>query len=108
MSAILRRLQGGNLEIFKFGMYVIFPIGWMYYFGTNLDERFSVPGFWPTTEQSHKIPLDKEDIDKELSRMRMVDAVRRERREAARERELAAELARQQAAEQGQAQASSE
>ncbi|KAL2828222.1 hypothetical protein BDW59DRAFT_143374 [Aspergillus cavernicola] len=81
MSAFLRRLQGGNLEIVKFGMYVIFPIGWMYYFGTNLDERFSVPGFWPTAEQSHKIPLEKEEIDKELSRMRAVDAIRRQRRQ---------------------------
>ncbi|OJJ52678.1 hypothetical protein ASPSYDRAFT_37198 [Aspergillus sydowii CBS 593.65] len=88
MSTILRRLQGGNLEVFKFGMYVLFPIGWMYYFGTNLDERFSVPGFWPTTEQSHKIPLEKEDIDKELARMRMADAVKRERREQEREREI--------------------
>lgn len=61
-------------------MYVIFPIGWMYYFGTNLDERFSVPGFWPTAEQSHKIPFEKEEIDRELARMRTVDAVRRERR----------------------------
>lgn len=73
---------------FQFGMYVLFPIGWMYYFGTNLDERFSVPGFWPTTEQSHKIPLEKEDIDKELARMRMADAVKRERREQEREREI--------------------
>lgn len=62
-------------------MYVLFPIGWMYYFGTNLDDRFSVPGFWPTTEQSHKIPLEKEEIDKELARMRMVDAIRREKRQ---------------------------
>ena len=62
-------------------MYVLFPIGWMYYFGTNLDDRFNVKGFWPTAEQSHKIPLDKEEIDKELSRMRMIDSIRRERRE---------------------------
>jgi protein PET100 len=80
MSFILRKLQGGNLEVFKFGIYILFPIGWMYYFGTNLDERFSVPGFWPTAEQSHKIPLEKEEIDRELWRMRMVEAVRRERR----------------------------
>lgn len=60
-------------------MYILFPIGWMYYFGTNLDDRFNVKGFWPTEEQSHKIPLDKEEIDKELSRMRMADALRRER-----------------------------
>jgi len=80
MSFILRKLQGGNLEVFKFGLYILFPIGWMYYFGTNLDERFSVPGFWPTTEQSHKIPLEREEIDRELARMRMVDGIRRERR----------------------------
>ncbi|KAL5366473.1 hypothetical protein BJX96DRAFT_180762 [Aspergillus floccosus] len=97
MSAILRRLQGGNLEVFKFGMYIIFPIGWMYYFGTNLDDRFSVPGFWPTTEQSHKIPLEKEEIDKELSRMRMIDAARRERREARAQAEADAQAAAAQA-----------
>lgn len=72
-------------------MYVLFPIGWMYYFGTNLDDRFSVKGFWPSAEQSHKIPLDKEEIDKELARMRMVDAVKRERAEKEREALAAAQ-----------------
>ena len=62
-------------------MYILFPIGWMYYFGTNLEERFAVPGFWPTTEQSHKIPESKEEIDRELNRMRTVDALRLERRQ---------------------------
>jgi protein PET100 len=62
-------------------MYILFPIGWMYYFGTNLDDRFNVKNFWPTAEQSHKIPLDKEEIDKELARMRMMDALRRERQQ---------------------------
>ncbi|KAK1149853.1 hypothetical protein N8T08_003409 [Aspergillus melleus] len=90
-SNILRRLQGGNLEVFKFGMYIIFPIGWMYYFGTNLDDRFSVPGFWPTTEQSHKIPLERDEIDAELSRMRTVDAVKRQRRQAQAQAEAQAE-----------------
>ncbi|KKZ66613.1 hypothetical protein EMCG_07727 [[Emmonsia] crescens] len=69
LSAVLRRLQGGNLEVFKFGVYILFPIGWMYYFGKNLEERFSVPGFWPTKEQSHKIPLELGEIEKELARM---------------------------------------
>lgn len=41
----------------------------MYYFGTNLEERFSVPDFWPTTAHSHKIPLEKSEIDAELARM---------------------------------------
>ncbi|RMJ28675.1 hypothetical protein PHISP_00424 [Aspergillus sp. HF37] len=91
--SILRKLQGPNLEVFKFGLYVLFPIGWMYYFGTNLDESFTVPGFWPTTEQSHKIPLEKEEIDQELARMRTLDVLRRERR---REREALAQQAQSQ------------
>lgn len=40
----------------------------MYYFGTNLESRFSVPGFWPTQEQSHKIPFEKEEIKAEIER----------------------------------------
>jgi protein PET100 len=50
-------------------MYVMFPIGWMYYFGTNLEERFAVPDFWPKQEQSHKIPFERSEIEKELQRM---------------------------------------
>jgi protein PET100 len=84
-------------------MYVLFPIGWMYYFGTNLDDRFSTKGFWPTAEQSHKIPLDKEEIDQELARMRMVETVKRERRQAA---EAAAAAAEAQVQAQAQMQAS--
>ncbi|KAJ5896030.1 uncharacterized protein N7473_005429 [Penicillium subrubescens] len=99
---ILRRLQGGNLEVFKFGMYVLFPIGWMYYFGTNLDDRFNVKNFWPTAEQSHKIPLDKEEIDKELARMRMVDTLRRERQQKE-QAALAAQAQAQPEAQQSQA-----
>ncbi|KAJ5887647.1 hypothetical protein N7495_007688 [Penicillium taxi] len=95
MSAILRKLTGGNLEVFKFGVYLMFPIGWMYYFGLNLEDRFQTKGFWPTAEQSHKIPLDKEEIDAELARMRMVDGIRRERRE----REAAATAAQAQQTE---------
>lgn len=66
-------------------MYIMFPIGWMYYFGTNLENRFTVPDFWPNQEQSHKIPFEKEDIRSELERMRARndDTVRRRLREAA-------------------------
>lgn len=81
----------------QFALYVLFPIGSMYYFGTNLDKRFSVPGFWPTTEQSHKIPLEKEEIDQELARMRTLDLKRRERR---REREALAQAQQAQAQSQ--------
>jgi protein PET100 len=50
-------------------MYLAFPIGYMYYFGTNLENRFSVPGFWPTQEQSHKIPFEREEIRAEVQRI---------------------------------------
>lgn len=62
-------------------MYVMFPIGIMYYFGTNLDSRFSVPDFWPKPGESHTIPHEKEEIAAELQRLK-------ERRLAARARRL--------------------
>ena len=50
-------------------MYLAFPIGWMYYFGTNLENRFAVPDFWPTQEQSHKIPFERDEIRAEVLRI---------------------------------------
>ncbi|KAJ9612096.1 hypothetical protein H2200_003691 [Cladophialophora chaetospira] len=80
-----RTLRGTNLEIFKFGLYLSFPIGYMYYFGTNLESRFAVPGFWPTQEQSHKIPYEREEIKAELERHQ---SVLRERRDEERRSQL--------------------
>jgi len=54
----------------QFGLYLSFPIGYMYYFGTNLEDRFSVPGFWPTQEQGHKIPYERDEIKAEVERIR--------------------------------------
>jgi protein PET100 len=51
-------------------MYIAFPIGWMYYFGTNLDHKFSIPDFWPKPNQMHKIPFEKDDINSELERLK--------------------------------------
>jgi len=62
-------------------MYIMFPIGIMYYFGTNLDSRFSVPDFWPKEGQTHKIPFEREEITEEIQRLK-------ERRLAARQRRL--------------------
>jgi protein PET100 len=42
----------------------------MYYFGTNLDQRFSVPDFWPKPEETHKIPFEREEMAVELQRLR--------------------------------------
>ena len=64
----------------------MFPIGIMYYFGTNLDSRFAVPDFWPKDGQTHTIPFEKDEIQAELERLKA-------RRLAARERRL--ELERQ-------------
>lgn len=65
-------------------MYILFPIGIMYYFGTNLDNKFTVPDFWPRPEQTNKIPFEKEEIAAELERMRRQ---RLERRQIRLERE---------------------
>lgn len=61
-------------------MYIMFPIGWMYYFGTNLDERFSVPDFWPKENETHTIPFEKDEIQSELARLRARRLAARQRR----------------------------
>lgn len=58
----------------------MFPIGWMYYFGTNLESRFAVPEFWPSPEASHKIPFEREELKAEMERMRARRLERRARR----------------------------
>ncbi|QIX01674.1 hypothetical protein AMS68_007191 [Peltaster fructicola] len=73
-------MGGPNLEVFKFGMYILFPISMMYYFGTNLDNRFSVPDFWPSKDQTHKIPFDREERQKELERLRGIRLANRAKR----------------------------
>lgn len=54
----------------QFGMYVFFPIAFMGYFGTNLEERFAVPDFWPKPEEANKVPTEREEIKAELERLR--------------------------------------
>lgn len=66
-------------------MYIAFPISMMYYFGTNLDNRFSVPDFWPKEGQTHKIPFDKEDRIAELARLKAIRLANRAKRLAAEE-----------------------
>jgi len=61
----------------------MFPIGIMYYFGTNLDHRFAVPDFWPKPEQTNKVPHDREEIQAEIQRLRAKRLYNRDRRLAA-------------------------
>jgi len=61
-------------------MYIMFPIAIMYYYGTNLDRRFSVPDFWPKPEQTNRIPFEREEIHSELERLRQRRLFLREKR----------------------------
>ncbi len=70
-------------------MYIMFPIGVMYYFGTNLDNRFSVPDFWPKPENANRIPLERDEIQAELARLREKRLYLREQRLAAEARAAA-------------------
>ncbi|KAF1834609.1 hypothetical protein BDW02DRAFT_639183 [Decorospora gaudefroyi] len=82
-------MAGPNLEVFKFGMYILFPISIMYYFGTNLDGKFTVPDFWPKPGQTHRIPYEREEIAKELERLKARNLEGKIMRERERERERA-------------------
>lgn len=58
-----------NLRRNQFGSYLMFPIGTMYYFGTNLDDRFAVHGFWPKPDECNKLPRDRDEIKAEYERI---------------------------------------
>jgi protein PET100 len=73
-------------------MYVLFPIGIMYYFGTNLDGKFTVPDFWPKAGQTHKIPYEREEIKKELERLKARNLEVKRQREAEQARDAMREL----------------
>ncbi len=66
----------------------------MYYFGTNLDNRFAVPDFWPKPEQANRVPHDRDEISAELQRLRT-------RRLFLKEKRLAAEAQRPQQDQEG-------
>ncbi|KAH8631442.1 hypothetical protein IG631_13125 [Alternaria alternata] len=68
-------------QTYQFGMYILFPISIMYYFGTNLDGKFTVPDFWPKPGQTHKIPYDRDEIAKELERLKQRNLENKRRRE---------------------------
>lgn len=58
----------------------------MYYFGTNLEERFNIPDFWPAPETTHKIPFDRDEIQAEAVRLRAKRLAKRARRLGAEEK----------------------
>lgn len=52
----------------------------MYYFGLNLESRFSVPGFWPEPGTTHRIPFERDEIKALGERLREERLERRRRR----------------------------
>ncbi len=58
----------------------MFPIGWMYYFGTNLENRFSVPDFWPKPEETNKIPFEKGEQLELAEKLKIARLERRRKR----------------------------
>jgi len=69
-----RAMAGPNLEIFRFGFYVFFPIAIMLHYG-NPDwfERHVIPArdrMFPPLERTNRPPTDPHDIKEEIARMR--------------------------------------
>lgn len=52
----------------------------MWYFGTNLETRFTVPDFWPEPGTTHTIPFEKEDLKEMGERLKAERLERRRRR----------------------------
>lgn len=52
----------------------------MYYFGTNLESRFSVPDFWPAPETTHRIPFEREELNEMAEQLKAERLERRRRR----------------------------
>ncbi|KAL9609436.1 MAG: hypothetical protein Q9167_005791 [Letrouitia subvulpina] len=73
-------MGGLNLEVFKFGLYIMFPIGLMYYVGVDPGNRFAIPDWWPKADEGHKIPHDPDELKAEVLRMKAQRLEARRRR----------------------------
>lgn len=73
-------LQKPNNIYRQFGLYIMFPIGLMYYVGTDPGNRFPIPDWWPKAEEGHKIPHDPEELKREVLRMKAQRLEARRRR----------------------------
>ncbi|KAI0078164.1 hypothetical protein K474DRAFT_1642024 [Panus rudis PR-1116 ss-1] len=90
MSGILRRLTGGNLEVFKFSIYVFFPVALMIHFGDpDWYKQHVLPYkdhiFPPDERLVTKLPTDQTALKEELAKIKARKLERiaeRERQEA--------------------------
>ncbi|KAF8323391.1 hypothetical protein DL93DRAFT_2071120 [Clavulina sp. PMI_390] len=67
-------MAGPNLEVFKFGLYVFFPVAIMLHYGNpEWYDKHVVPArmkFFPPLESTNKPPTDPHDIRNEIARMK--------------------------------------
>uniref|UniRef100_A0A060TCS7 ARAD1D45430p n=1 Tax=Blastobotrys adeninivorans TaxID=409370 RepID=A0A060TCS7_BLAAD len=75
------KLTPANLEIFKFAIYVSFPIGIMLYVGSDTHRRLNITNFWPDPARLNYPPKDPVEIKAEIERMRQARLAKRERLE---------------------------
>ncbi|EJT96822.1 hypothetical protein DACRYDRAFT_112439 [Dacryopinax primogenitus] len=86
-SSTNNNMGGPNLELFKFAVYVFFPVAIMFHYG-NPDwyEKNVAPlkdQFWPREDTLNRPPHDNITLQAELARFKAEREARRERRQAA-------------------------
>ncbi|KZO91874.1 hypothetical protein CALVIDRAFT_541490 [Calocera viscosa TUFC12733] len=75
-------MAGPNLELFKFGVYIFFPIAMMFHYGNpEWYEKHVLPfkeSFWPKEETTNKPPHDKVSLQAELAKLKAERLARRQ------------------------------
>ncbi|EPQ28901.1 uncharacterized protein PFL1_03702 [Pseudozyma flocculosa PF-1] len=77
-------MAGPNLELFKFGMYLFFPLAVMVHYGDpEWYHRHVLPlrdQFWPAEESLYKPPRNATDVKASLEEFRQKRLAKREAR----------------------------
>ncbi|BFZ62051.1 hypothetical protein YB2330_003130 [Saitoella coloradoensis] len=77
-------MAGSNMEMFRFAMYVFFPIASMYYFGdiSFYNKYVAHLQLWPESNPIEKLPQDSTDLKEELEKARQRRLEKKKLREA--------------------------
>ncbi|KAG0239862.1 hypothetical protein BGW41_007442 [Actinomortierella wolfii] len=78
-------MAGPKLEIFKFGIYIMIPVGFMTYFGAPefYDKHVKQFRFWPAPEQVNtRVGIDRQELMYELERLKQERLARKAARAA--------------------------
>ncbi|KAL6941324.1 hypothetical protein ACO0RG_002452 [Hanseniaspora osmophila] len=66
----LNKVSRSQLEVFRFALCLLAPVGVMYYIGIDTHKKLHVEGFWPDPETLNKVPKERYEIEAELARMK--------------------------------------